>query len=51
MSPPPLLPHQLMSESKKMAGHLELMNLPVPSQVANMSNVYAWWLMADLAIV
>lgn len=42
---------EFMFESKKMAGHLERLDLPVPSQVAIMSKNCAWWLMADLAIM
>lgn len=42
---------QFLSESKRMAGHLASLDLPVPSQVAIMSKNCAWWLMADLAIM
>jgi len=42
---------QFLSESKKMATHIESLNLPVPSQIAIMSKNCAWWLMADLAIM
>jgi long-chain acyl-CoA synthetase len=42
---------QFLSESKKMATHIESLDLPVPSQIAIMSKNCAWWLMADLAIM
>lgn len=42
---------QFLSESKKMAAHIESLDLPVPSQIAIMSKNCAWWLMADLAIM
>ena len=42
---------EFLSESKKMAAHIESLNLPVPSQIAIMSKNCAWWLMADLAIM
>jgi long-chain acyl-CoA synthetase len=42
---------EFLSESKKMAAHVESLNLPVPSQIAIMSKNCAWWLMADLAIM
>ena len=42
---------EFLSESKKMASHIESMDLPVPSQIAIMSKNCAWWLMADLAIM
>ena len=42
---------QFLSESKKMAAHIESLALPVPSQIAIMSKNCAWWLMADLAIM
>lgn len=42
---------EFLSESKKMAAHIESMALPVPSQIAIMSKNCAWWLMADLAIM
>ena len=42
---------EFLSESKKMAAHIESMNLTVPSQIAIMSKNCAWWLMADLAIM
>jgi long-chain acyl-CoA synthetase len=42
---------QFLDEAKKMAGHLERMELPMPSQIAIMSKNCAWWLMADLAIM
>lgn len=41
---------EFLSESKKMAAHIESLDLPVPSQIAIMSKNCAWWLMADLAI-
>jgi len=42
---------EFLSESKKMAAHIESLNLPVPSQIAIMSKNCVWWLMADLAIM
>eukprot|EP00957_Ditylum_brightwellii_P186811 14224450-Ditylum_brightwellii.AAC.1 len=42
---------QFLSESKKMAAHIESLDLPVPSQIAIMSKNCAYWLMADLAIM
>ena len=42
---------EFLSESKKMATHIESLDLPVPSQIAIMSKNCAWWLMADLAIM
>ncbi|KAL7528970.1 hypothetical protein ACHAXR_004809 [Thalassiosira sp. AJA248-18] len=42
---------QFLAESKKMAAHIESLDLPVPSQIAIMSKNCAWWLMADLAIM
>jgi long-chain acyl-CoA synthetase len=42
---------EFLSESKKMASHIESLALPVPSQIAIMSKNCAWWLMADLAIM
>jgi long-chain acyl-CoA synthetase len=42
---------EFLSESKKMAAHIESLDLPVPSQIAIMSKNCAWWLMADLAIM
>lgn len=42
---------EFLSESKKMAAHIESLNLPVTSQIAIMSKNCAWWLMADLAIM
>ncbi|KAL7528692.1 hypothetical protein ACHAXR_002574 [Thalassiosira sp. AJA248-18] len=42
---------QFLSESKKMAAHIESLDLLVPSQIAIMSKNCAWWLMADLAIM
>ena len=42
---------EFLTESKKMAGYIESLNLPVPSQIAIMSKNCAWWLMADLAIM
>lgn len=42
---------EFLSESKKMAGYIESLDMPVPSQVAIMSKNCAWWLMADLAIM
>ena len=40
-----------LSESQKMAAHIESLNLAVPSQIAIMSKNCAWWRMADLAIM
>ena len=42
---------EFLSESKKMAAHIESLDLPAPSQIAIMSKNCAWWLMADLAIM
>ena len=42
---------EFLSESKKMASHIQSLALPVPSQIAIMSKNCAWWLMADLAIM
>eukprot|EP00956_Cyclotella_meneghiniana_P019962 scaffold34712_cov66-Cyclotella_meneghiniana.AAC.7 len=42
---------EFLTESKKMAGYIESLALPVPSQIAIMSKNCAWWLMADLAIM
>ena len=42
---------EFVSESKKMATHIESMDLPAASQIAIMSKNCAWWLMADLAIM
>ncbi len=42
---------EFLSESKKMAAHIESLNLPAASQIAIMSKNCAWWLMADLAIM
>lgn len=42
---------EFLSESKKMATHIESLDLPVPSQIAIMSKNCAWWLMADCAIM
>lgn len=42
---------EFVSEAKKMAAHIESIDLPVPSQIAIMSKNCAWWLMADLAIM
>jgi len=42
---------EFVSESKKMATHIESMDLPAGSQIAIMSKNCAWWLMADLAIM
>lgn len=42
---------EFLSESKKMASHIDSLKLPVPSQIAIMSKNCAWWLIADLAIM
>jgi len=42
---------EFVAEAKKMAAHIESLDLPVPSQIAIMSKNCAWWLMADLAIM
>lgn len=42
---------EFLSESKKIAAHIESLNLPVPSQIAIMSKNCAYWLIADLAIM
>ena len=42
---------EFLTETKKMAGYIESLELPVPSQIAIMSKNCAWWLMADLAIM
>eukprot|EP00573_Skeletonema_grethae_P008189 CAMPEP_0201709226 /NCGR_PEP_ID=MMETSP0578-20130828/57982_1 /ASSEMBLY_ACC=CAM_ASM_000663 /TAXON_ID=267565 /ORGANISM="Skeletonema grethea, Strain CCMP 1804" /LENGTH=555 /DNA_ID=CAMNT_0048198183 /DNA_START=90 /DNA_END=1758 /DNA_ORIENTATION=- len=42
---------EFLSESKKMAAHIESLDLPAASQIAIMSKNCAWWLMADLAIM
>jgi long-chain acyl-CoA synthetase len=42
---------EFLTESKKMASHIESLSLPVPSQIAIMSKNCAWWLIADLAIM
>ena len=42
---------EFLSESKKMAAHIESLDMPVPSQIAIMSKNCAWWLMTDLAIM
>jgi len=42
---------EFVSESKKMATHIESLDMPVPSQIAIMSKNCTWWLMADLAIM
>ena len=42
---------EFVSESKKMAAHIQSLDLPATSQIAIMSKNCAWWLMADLAIM
>ena len=42
---------EFLTESKQIAGYIESLALPVPSQIAIMSKNCAWWLMADLAIM
>ncbi|KAL7531594.1 hypothetical protein ACHAXR_004125 [Thalassiosira sp. AJA248-18] len=42
---------QFLSESKKMAAHIESLDLPPSSRIAIMSKNCAWWLMADFAIM
>ena len=42
---------EFLTETKKMAGYIESLDLPIPSQIAIMSKNCAYWLMADLAIM
>ena len=43
--------HEFLTESKQMAGYIESLALPIPSQIGIMSKNCAYWLMADLAIM
>ena len=43
--------NEFLTESKQMAGYIESLALPIPSQIGIMSKNCAYWLMADLAIM